>query len=384
MALALRLDAPMTAARAAGSQSEPSRLVTLLRMLRQDGGAYMCVQEFKASGQVHWQALLYTSKPAQSFRDVFRTELGCKKTEYSVVQAPTPDGFERYLCKGPHGKRGELPTVVGHYGVKYTEAFFGQQHEQWYNTGEKIKSEKRGRAQEKKNFMMLCEDAMRTNSVEMTLSNCVKTVLGNALKLRKMYSRTQLIWTAQMMFANGNATAQNELMRSMVMEAEELFSAETVRASNQAQQDSPYADHAIVEDEAGRQLSASSSESCGDHISSCDCSTDSSRTSGACIATASGLAPTAQDQDNGTSGPQEERERDADIEHRHVACELQQGQCTTADPCASLEASEPEQVQHHLLDPRLFAVGIDQGNLQPVQHVYYVNDGSVPGSFTHV
>lgn len=378
MALALRLDdipPAATAAGTAGARAEggpgrqargeapnPSRLNVLLRLLAENGGAYMCAKEYKESGQVHWQALLYTDADAQSFRDVFRNELKCKKTEYSVVKAPKPEGFERYLCKGPHGKHGQLPEIVGSYGVKYTPVYFAQCHERWYAHGQKIRSEKRGRAQEKANFMQLCEQAMQSKSVEFTLGNCVRTVLSSALRLRKMYSKQQLIWTAQMMYANANPSAETELMALMVAEAQQQFSEPLVRSTDCKQ--SPYPNHATVEaptgDDLDRSPSCGSSQCGSEYIEECpeeECETQ-------------GVQEPHQDCHEAQQVP------DRGCHQPVQSVDVCQGSPSAAGPSRSVEAVEPECSIQRILPSELHTVCRNVRSGVPGQHQYHHHHGS--------
>jgi len=118
---------------------------------------FLLVEELKASGQVHWQAVIWTTKEAQYFRDILREELELKKNMYSCTIARKPEGFERYLCKGPTGKHKETPNVIASRGEIYSPGYFVQCHEEWHANAGKAK---RPRKAKDKGFQEKCYDEL--------------------------------------------------------------------------------------------------------------------------------------------------------------------------------------------------------------------------------
>jgi len=130
--LNIRLDAHMT-----DHGLSAVRLALLIEVLEASCTKFMLVEERKASSQVHWQGVLWTPYNAQFYRDTLREGLAeggknLPKNMYSCTIAPKPDGFERYLCKGPTGKHKETPNVVACRGECYSPGYFVQCHEEWH------------------------------------------------------------------------------------------------------------------------------------------------------------------------------------------------------------------------------------------------------------
>jgi len=223
MPLALRLDAGPDA------ESTTCRLSAFKYMLRDSYVAHFLVEERKESGQVHWQAILYTDAPQQRFRDVFRVRLGCRKTEYSVVNAPKPLGFETYLCKGPTSTRGVLPIVLQSVGVKYTPTFFESQHHQWYINGESMKT-RRNPATPTQNLLQICEDKLRARQTPVNLRSCVWMVWTIVQNQRKMMSRHQIVWTASQLYCIFDSSANINMFNNCYMDAAQEFSETNVGA----------------------------------------------------------------------------------------------------------------------------------------------------------
>jgi len=217
MALALRLDDGPDQA------SSNARLNALKTVLLRSLGAHMLVEERKESGQVHWQAILYTSANPQHYRDIFRVELGCRKTEYSVVKAPKPSGFETYLCKGPTSTRGVLPIVLQSVGLKYTPQFFESQHNHWYVNGESMRTPRKPSAPTL-NLLQICEDKLRTRQAPVTLRSCVWMVWTVVQNQRKMMSRHQIVWTASQLYCIFDNVANLNMYRNCYADAAQEFS----------------------------------------------------------------------------------------------------------------------------------------------------------------
>jgi len=233
MALAFRLDA------APDALNSERRLAFLKEMLSFPLAAHFLVEEQKASGQIHWQALLYPPHmPAQSYRDAFKVHLSCRKTEYSVVNAPKPAGFETYLCKGPTSTRGVLPTVLSFYGVKYTPEFFTTQHHQWYINGESMRT--RRTPDEHKNLLQICEDRILSRHVPVTLKSCMWTVWQAVQSQRKMMSRHQIVWTGSQLYCIFNQDANINMFNNCYMDAAQEFSETNIGTAIEVAALSPY------------------------------------------------------------------------------------------------------------------------------------------------
>jgi len=134
MAYHLRLDAGLDDVQTA------ARRAFFLAHLEADGGEYLAVEEVKASGQVHWQALLYTCKHPKQYRNSARA-MGCKKNEYECNKAPKPDGFIRYLCKGRDKEAGGGVDVIGSRGAKYTPGFVAETNSSWHEKGDALRAQ---------------------------------------------------------------------------------------------------------------------------------------------------------------------------------------------------------------------------------------------------
>jgi len=233
MSLAFRLDAAPDALNSA------TRLACLKEFLSFPIASHMLVEEQKASGQIHWQALLYPPHmPAQTYRDIFRVTLSCRKTEYSVVSAPKPAGFETYLCKGPTSTRGVLPIVLSSYGVKYTPEFFTTQHHQWYINGESLRT--RTTPDERKNLLQICEDRILSRQAPVTLRACMWTVWSVVQSQRKMMSRHQIVWTGSQLYCLFNQQANLNMFNNCYMDAAQEFSETNIGTAIEAAALSPY------------------------------------------------------------------------------------------------------------------------------------------------
>jgi len=128
------------------------RKTFFVELLEESSYSFLCVEETKASGQVHWQALVYAPRECQWYRDALRYGLELKKTMYSVKNATNPQGFERYLCKGPTGKHKENVIVVASKGSSYSPEYLVQCHETWHANGARM-NPLRVRQEEKKGFL---------------------------------------------------------------------------------------------------------------------------------------------------------------------------------------------------------------------------------------
>lgn len=233
MALAFRLDA------APDALNSEVRLRALKEILHFPLAAHFVVEEQKASGQIHWQAILYPPHmPSQSYRDFFRLTLQCRKTEYSVVNAPKPAGFESYLCKGPTSTRGVLPIVLQHYGVKYTPEFFTTQHHQWFINGESMRT--RTTPEQSKNLLQICEDRILSRQAPVTLRACMWTVWSIVQAQRKMMSRHQIVWTGSQLYCIFNPEANLNMFNNCYMDAAQEFSETNIGTATEVAALSPY------------------------------------------------------------------------------------------------------------------------------------------------
>jgi len=88
----------------------------------------------------HWHALIWTDKKEQALRFDFKKAVpeivGNKVYSLTEIKKKTDEdpvlAYERYICHGSH--EGDIVSVVSSCGLKYTEAWFVEQNELFYET----------------------------------------------------------------------------------------------------------------------------------------------------------------------------------------------------------------------------------------------------------
>lgn len=129
--IALRLDGQDSAA--------------LVRVLDQDGGAYLVVKEMEGSNP-HFHAVLHSVRKPSAVRAALKRampELNGNGS-YSVTLVRDLSKYQRYMLKGESSE--VMPHVVAAHGMAYTDASWQEEHHDayWAENDELMRRRKKG------------------------------------------------------------------------------------------------------------------------------------------------------------------------------------------------------------------------------------------------
>lgn len=92
----------------------------------------------------HWHFHLHTDKTIKQLRCSFNREVPDLKGngKYSLTECRDGGKYDRYMAKGDSD--GQYPEVVWKHGVEYTDEWFEEQHDLYWEENRKLKKRKIG------------------------------------------------------------------------------------------------------------------------------------------------------------------------------------------------------------------------------------------------
>ena len=134
----------------------------------------------------HWHALLTISITMHGLRKSFKNKVNVSKDQYAMAELPSDaiQAYQRYMCHST-GK-GALVEVVSACGALYTEQFFVDNNNEFWDTQEAFKKAQKKRTNDKNGLidevLKICKD------------DGVDTPLGVATVITQLFTKQKRVF----------------------------------------------------------------------------------------------------------------------------------------------------------------------------------------------